>query len=180
MSGMLDRVGPVAFSSDDWCTPEWLADALGGFDMDPCSNERSHIRSADACSLATGSCGLERDWGCGSVFCNPPYSDVGPWAAKLAAHAGPWCALVKLDPTTKWWATLMTSMPTVAPFRKRIRFEGQGGGAGFVAPVGRKREGSRVNNQMTANFPSVLVYSAWRPPAALVRHLWLPTYAEAA
>ena len=92
--------------------------------------------------------------------CNPPYSNVGPWAARLVAHDGPWVALVKLDPTTKWWATLMSTMPTVACFRKRIKFEGA--------------------QTMTANFPSVLVYSAWRPPAALRPHLWLPTYAQEA
>lgn len=150
-----------AAGSDSWCTPSWLAEALGSFAIDPCSNDRSHIQAK--CTF-TGAGdhddGLTCPWGRASVFCNPPYSDVGPWARKLAAHPGPWCALVKLDPTTKWWATLMSAMPTVAPFRKRIKFEG--------------------NLSMTANFASVLVYSAWRPPAALVSHLWLPTYAQLA
>lgn len=150
--------------TDGWCTPKWLAEALGPFDLDPCSNERSHIRAPITCGgdpeRGSRPDGLAFDWGILSTFANPPYSKVLPWALKLAAHQGPWVALVKLDPTTRWWATLMTADPTVAPFRKRIAFEG--------------------DKAMTANFPSALVYSAWRPPAALVPHLWLPTYTRAA
>lgn len=152
------------FNSDSWCTPEWLAKLLGFFDLDPCSNGRSHILSASECALdhalVAHRDGLAFDWSHGSVFCNPPYSDVMPWAVKLSQHRSPWATLVKLDPTTKWWAQLMTAMPTVAPFRKRIKFEG--------------------NLSMTANFPSVLVWNRWAPSAELVEHLWLPTYARAA
>jgi hypothetical protein len=156
-------------STDNWNTPKWLADALGPFDLDPCSNATSHIQSRHRCVLGASPFdvlsgdGLECEWrtaGGNSVFVNPPYSNPLPWAKKLRDHDGPWCALVKLDPTTKWWATLMEAMPTVAPFRKRLKFEGE--------------------QSMTANFPSVLVWSAWRPPAALVPHLWLPTYAARA
>lgn len=149
--------------TDGWCTPRWLAEALGPFDLDPCSNAKSHVRARETCSLdglspaCTGLNGLTRVW-VGSIYVNPPYSDVGPWAVSLAAHEGPWVALVKLDPTTRWWATLMTAAPTVAPFRKRIKFESDNG------------------KDMTANFASVLIYSAWRPPTVLRPHLWLSTY----
>ncbi len=147
-------------STDEWCTPKWLAEALGPFDLDPCSNERSHIKAKSTSSLAKGHDGLMCNWHDMSVFVNPPYSNPLPWAQKLRDHNGPWCALLKLDPSTKWWAALMEATPTVAPFRKRLKFEGE--------------------QSMTANFPSVLVYSAWRPPAALVPHLWLSSYARAA
>ncbi len=172
--------------TDSWTTPAWLAAALGPVDLDPCSNERSHIRARRMLQLepvdltippmppsldevmaferrtrTQQADGLAAPW-VGSVFVNPPYSAVGPWAARLAAHDGPWIALLKLDPTTRWWATLMAAAPIVAPFRKRIAFETDAAG-----------------KRMTANFPSVLVYSAWRPPAELAPHLWLTTYAEA-
>jgi hypothetical protein len=148
-------------STDEWCTPKWLAEALGPFDLDPCSNTSSHIQ-ADLRLTGEGDHddGLSYPWGVLSVFCNGPYSNPLPWCEKLRDHRGPWCALWKLDPSTKWWAALMEATPTVAPFRKRLRFEG--------------------DKAMTANFPSVLVYSAWRPPAALMPHLWLPSYARAA
>lgn len=149
-------------STDEWCTPKWLAEALGPFMTDPCSNASSHVQADYLYSLDGGtlrSDGLATTWD-GSVFCNPPYSNPLPWCLKLRDHAGPWCALLKLDPSTKWWAALMEASPTVAPFRKRIKFEG--------------------DKSMTANFPSVLVYSAWRPPIALRPHLWLPSWAVAA
>jgi hypothetical protein len=144
-------------STDEWSTPKWLADALGQFDIDPCWNVNAHTQATVTYTGISGDCGLAAQW-FGSVFCNPPYSNVLPWATKLRDHNGPWCALVKLDPTTRWWSVLMEATPTVAPFRKRLKFEGE--------------------QSMTANFPSVLVYSAWRPPAALVPHLWLPSYAQ--
>lgn len=155
--------------TDGWCTPQWLAAALGTFDLDPCSNVRSSIVARETCSLdgtsidCVGRDGLACDWfglGADSVFCNPPYSNVGPWARKLVEFPGAWVALVKIDPTTRWWATFMSVFPTVAPFRKRIKFE------------------SGQASDTTANFPSALIYSAWRPPAALAPHLWLPTYTQ--
>lgn len=185
MDGGAVSAQPARMGTDCWCTPRDIAAALGWFDLDPCSNERSHIRAmlalqpepvisvggeVDERVLVNGRLpgrrqadGLAYNWGRSSVFVNPPYSKPLPWAEKLRDHAGPWCALVKLDPTTRWWAALMEASPTVAPFRKRIKFEGAPG-----------------EPTMTANFPSVLVYSAWRPSAELAATLWLPTYARAA
>ena len=153
-------------TSDDWVTPKWLAALLGPFDLDPCSNARSHISAVEMCTLdgaiASESAnvfldGLTHDWRDSSIFCNPPYGSVMPWAAKLAEHRGAWCALLKFDPTTRWFATLMTANPIVSPFRKRIKFEG--------------------TPNMTANFPSVLVYRAWVPSRELEQHLWIARYA---
>lgn len=156
------------YSTDSWCTPQWLCDALGGFDLDPCSNPRSLIKSRlrfqlepliDS-QLHIEQCdGLAADWD-GSVFCNPPYSDPFPWAKRLVAHNGPWVALLKLDTTTRWWATLMSSGATWAPFRARLKFEQPG-------------------KVQTANFASALVWSCWCPSRELAARLWLPTYGAA-
>ncbi len=141
--------------SDSWNTPRWIADLVGEFDIDPASSPGSHIKAKRRLMLESGDDGLTAEWA-GSCWVNPPYSKPLPWCERLRDHSGPWCALVKLDPTTRSWAALMEIGPTIAPFRKRIRFEGP--------------------KAMTANFPSVLVWSCWRPPAALRPHLWLPTY----
>jgi hypothetical protein len=147
----------VSKPTDDWCTPAWLAKLLGRFDLDPCSNARSHINAQRYCRLDNDNPlfrnGLTYDWRDDSVYANPPYSNVMPWAQQLAAHSAAWVALVKLDPTTKWWSTLMTATPQIAPFRKRIKFEG---------PL-----------DMTANFASVLIYKNWEPSAELAKHLWV-------
>ncbi len=159
-------------ATDNWCTPAWLTALLGRFDLDPCSNAQSTVQALHRCQLeqSIDECvlsndGLAFDWGTRSVFVNGPYSDPLPWCRKLRDHRGPWVALWKLDPTTKWWAALMEASPTVAPFRKRLTFESAG------APGAKG---------MTANFPSVLVFSAWRPCAELAEHLWLPTFARRA
>jgi hypothetical protein len=151
----------MAQTTDEWNTPKWLAELLGPFDLDPASNSTSHIMALRTATAETD--GLSMDWSGQSVFCNGPYSNPLPWCVRLARHDAPWCALWKLDPTTRWWAELMRAAPTVAPFRKRLKFEGGPG-----APA------------MTANFPSVLIWSAWQPPAALVDHLWMPGHARAA
>jgi len=140
-------------ASDEWCTPEWLATLLGHFDLDPCSHLLSHIKYQRSYTLPMD--GLTNGW-LGSVFCNPPYSNPLPWCERLRDHDGPWCALLKLDPSTRWWAALMQANPVVAPFKKRIRFEGAG--------------------NYTANFPSVLVYSGWRPSPELQQHLWMRSW----
>lgn len=143
-------------TSDQWRTPKWLCDLLGQFDVDVCGSPRSHVTSWLAFRLEDGVDGLKKKWD-GQVFCNPPYSNVMPWAERLAAHDDGWCALVKLDPTTKWWATLMSANPQVAMFRKRIKFEG--------------------DRDMTANFPSALIYRAWSPSRELEQHLWIARWA---
>lgn len=142
--------------TDGWCTPAWLTALLGPFDLDPCSNERSTVQALDALSKAQN--GLSYVWArsC-SVFCNPPYSDVMPWAARLAKHEGPWCALVKHDESTEWWDVLLSSGAKVAPFRKRLKFS------------------SGNDGDTTANFPSVLVYNnGWEPSVHLQPYLRMP------
>lgn len=149
-----------SLSSDEWCTPKWLCELLGTFDLDPASNTRSNVAAHRWCGPdhAFGQMrdGLSFDWS-GSVFVNPPFSNVMPWAQKLAAHDGPWCALIKLDPSTRWYAALMVPGVTVAPFKKRLKFEG--------------------DKDMTANFPCALVYRAWAPSRELAEHLWIARYA---
>lgn len=176
-----ELVAQPQYTTDDWGTPKWLCELLGTFDTDPCSNPRSHVKAhqriqledvtdAQRAELAairdvTSDVwidkldGLTAPW-VGSVFCNPPYSDPLPWARRLAAHGGPWVALLKLDTTTRWWATLMDSGAQWAPFRSRLKFEQPG-------------------KAMTANFASVLCFSRWAPSRELAKHLWLPTYAKA-
>jgi hypothetical protein len=51
-----------------------IADAVGGFDFDPCASDTSDL--AEENNRLTG--GLERDW-YGKTFMNPPYSEVSDW-----------------------------------------------------------------------------------------------------
>ena len=71
--------------SDEWLAPPWILEALGPFDLDPCSpvvrpwdTARRHYTMADD--------GFNRPWR-GRVWLNPPYGrHTNRWLAKLAEH----------------------------------------------------------------------------------------------
>lgn len=181
-------------TSDDFTTPTNITDHLPRFGTDPCTNERSTVKAErqyvfrhellareceewsasvhensvtlSACmdllagsireAMPTQTDGLAAEW-VGSVWCNFPYSDPLPWCDRLAAHDDTWVALAKLDTTTRWWARLMDAGAEWAPFRARQKF-GQPG------------------KDMTANFPSVLIWRWWDPPTAIAKQLWWKSY----
>lgn len=90
----------AASSTDEWLTPRWLVDRLaapcGAFELDPCAPWPTAVEH-----LTVEDNGLRREWR-GSVFLNPPYSDVARWVARLAEH-GTGCALVFARTETAWW-----------------------------------------------------------------------------
>lgn len=147
-------------TSDAQCTPRDLALALGRFDLDVCSNPRSHILADRSFMLERGEDGLAEPWtrpdgSPALVWCNKPYSHPMPWCERLRAHGGSWVALPKQDQTTAWWRQLMAARPWWAPFRMRLPFEKPGNSGG-------------------AEFCSALVWKDWDPPIAVRHMLWAP------
>ena len=110
---------------DAWCTPRAIALAIGEVDLDPCSNERSHILAAQAFRLDRGEDGLACAAGVApgvKVYCNPPYSDVRPWVDAYA-HTR-FVFLLKFDPSTRWFAALIEHTELVLwPRGTRVQFE---------------------------------------------------------
>ena len=105
-----------------YCTPRWLTDLLPEVDLDPCSNPRSTVRARQTYSLESGRDGLALPW-IGSVYCNPPYSDIYPWALKAEEQTVNACAfLVNVDSSTSWWKRLQAHLQHVLLFSKRIQF----------------------------------------------------------
>ncbi len=129
--------GEIARGS--WCTPEDLADALGWFDLDPCSNPRSHILASSELSLENGDDGLldgdkpgtyrqgiiiDRASKLDRVFVNPPYANgqVIRWIRHYA-HTR-FCFLLRFDPSTDWFIELYRQTALVCvPRGKRTNFE---------------------------------------------------------
>lgn len=108
-------------TSDDRCTPPHVLHAVGlfwpqGIGLDPCWNPWSLVQARSTFTRAQDS--LRFDWSKidgvrerGTIWMNPPYSDPLPFCDRLrCALDGAWpieaLALVKHDPTTKWWAIL--------------------------------------------------------------------------
>ena len=74
-------------NSDEWATPTDIFEALDAefrFTLDPCSTDQNH-----KCTLyyTQSENGLLQNWGGQSVFCNPPYSDIGAWVEKAYREA---------------------------------------------------------------------------------------------
>lgn len=97
---------------NSWCSPQEIADCIAAFwgapDLDPCSNDRSIIHALTRYCLPDD--GLTLPWH-GRVYCNPPYSDPGPWVQRCLRHAqqttiglpNESIACIIADPSTKWW-----------------------------------------------------------------------------
>lgn len=72
--------------------------------------------------LENGENGLLIPWTDLTVFVNPPYSDVLPWAIKTV-EAESFCFLVNVDPSTEWWRMLTAWGRHLFFFRERIQFD---------------------------------------------------------
>lgn len=75
--------------TDVWLTAKWVIDDLGGwrsFHLDPCSLMPRPWRTACAHYYPPID-GLTAPWPRGKrLWCNPPYSNVGPWLKRMAEH----------------------------------------------------------------------------------------------
>lgn len=114
--GALDKV-------DDRRTPRSLFDPLNeefGFDLDAAS---SHDNALTCAHYTLEKSGLENPW-FGSVWCNPPYSDIRPWVEKAQTEIerpyGP-ASVVMLLPANRteqgWWQDV------IEPGRRAGRIE---------------------------------------------------------
>lgn len=145
----------------EWCTSKRTATAVGEWDVDPFSNERSHVVSKHRCILARGDNGLVTEFGnvgeyrCEGtfriarpdtrVFIQPPFELVLP-AIEHFGHTR-FCALLRFAPDTEWFARLKPLCELICVLRKREEFEPP---PGVIAP-GKKAGG--------APFPHALFYA---------------------
>lgn len=128
---------------NSWCTPEYLADMLGYVNLDPFSNYRSKIKATHHCIRERGDDGLRLANGGGfssaagrhggqkkmragrywKVFLNPPYAAGFVEAAIANYEHTRYVALLRLDPSTKWFKRLMKTCKAIVLPPTRIAFE---------------------------------------------------------
>lgn len=131
--------------SDEWATPrdrleEWARE-FGPFDLDVAADEANAVTPRFYTLVEDG---LSQPW-TGTVWCNPPYSNVAKWIAKAHQAAQEGATVVCLVPArtdTRWWHEHVTEATGVRFLKGRLKF----GDATAAAP-----------------FPSALV--VFRPPA---------------
>ena len=79
---MAKNMPPVA-QTHVWCTPQYILDALGKFDLDPCACEQRKLKGVRRHYYTDG---LSKAWN-GRVWCNPPYGAEGyKWLERMAEH----------------------------------------------------------------------------------------------
>jgi len=132
--------------SDTANTPRWLCDrivkVMGVPDVDICTNDAAYMPAArkwtkrEDCFSQT----LDPLW---TAWCNPPYSNPGPFLGLLKGQQARSLALVKHDHSTRWWAENVKNR-NIVQLNSRLAFERPGRSAGV------------------ANFPSTLVaFGGW-------------------
>jgi hypothetical protein len=100
--------------SDDCYTPPDIVQiarvTMGGIDLDPCSCPEANtvVRASEYYTVEMD--GLSQGW-YGSVWCNPPYSDCGPWVEKAIVSHGAVlvnaiCLLLPVSTGVSWWRPL--------------------------------------------------------------------------
>lgn len=121
--------------NDDLGTPAWILErvrSIGPIALDPCSNPWSRVDARVTLSKHDGEDGLARRWSTiveppALAYVNPPYSNPKPWCERIIEAADDGLevvALLKLDPSTQWSATLRSRPRAVCDFHRRISFDG--------------------------------------------------------
>lgn len=119
--------GPANTMTDVWCSPPWVIEKIGISDLDPCGHlpDGNPIVQTARHYFTEKENGLIQEW-FGSVFCNPPYSDLRVWLAKCAEYhtktGGDVIALVFVRSETKAFQENVKSATGINLINKRIKF----------------------------------------------------------
>ena len=125
---------PNKGQTDIWLTPREMVEALGPFDLDPCSQERPPWKVAS--NIVTESQdGLATPWN-GLVWMNPPFSRVWEFMTRFIEH-GNGIGLVAARTDTKWFQEVWKA-DALFFLKGRVRFcyaDGSPGKYKLPAPV---------------------------------------------
>lgn len=130
----------VTKGHDEWLTPKYITDALGPFDLDPCSPGEWRPWDTALVHIGKPDCGLSAEWS-GRVWLNPPYGrETFTWLRKLADHGSGIALIFARTETVGFHEQVWNRADSVFFFKGRLRFH--------------KVCGTEAD---TANAPSVLV-----------------------
>ena len=107
--------------SDEWLTPPELIEALGPFDLDPCSPGRRRPWDTAAKHYGLEDDGLRQKWE-GRVWLNPPYASVGRWLARLADHGHGTALIFARTETDVWFEHVWPKASGLLFLRRRLNF----------------------------------------------------------
>jgi hypothetical protein len=102
-------------------TPNYITDALGKIDLDPCAGEFTKIGIVNWW-IGRGEDGLLNPWH-GFVFCNPPFSQKKIWIEKMIEHNNGVLLLPERG-SAPWFGPLAKSCGHYFVMGKKINFNG--------------------------------------------------------
>ena len=105
-----------------------IADAIGGFDVDPASGCESDSIATTCFTIEDD--GLSQPWN-GKVWLNPPFSDKVDWYRKAvneinADNADTVVALAPVDTSTQWFQNWFSQATTICWLEGRDWYEATG------------------------------------------------------
>lgn len=110
-------------NNEEWLTPPYILQALGEFDLDPCSPCPT-VRPWPTAKFHydKGMNGLEQPW-FGRVWCNPPYGkDTFVWLEKLAAHGNGIALVFARTETRGFHRQIWEKADAIFFFEGRLKF----------------------------------------------------------
>lgn len=123
--------------SDEWMTPPEILDALGDFDLDPCSPINRPWDTA-AEHYTTLDDGLSKPWR-GRVWLNPPFGrEADKWMRKMVKHGDGIALLPARTETTMFYETVWPAADAICFMRGRPHFHrvtGERGATNSGAPI---------------------------------------------
>lgn len=112
--------------SDTYLTPPLIVEALGPFDLDPCTPDVMPWKTA-ANRFTKKEDGLIQNW-FGRVWLNPPYGrQAVKWTRKLSEHGNGIALLLARTETADWFETIWPKADSILFMKGRIYFHDQDG-----------------------------------------------------
>lgn len=102
-------------------TPDYIIDALGEIDLDPCAGELTKIGEVNWWDGRSED-GLEKEW-FGFVYCNPPFSKKEQWIEKMIQHNNGILMLPERG-SAPWFGPLAQAAGRYFVMGKKINFIG--------------------------------------------------------
>lgn len=111
----------LTVGKDEWLTPKYITDALGPFDLDPCTSIVRPWKIADACYTKEDN-GLVQRWH-GFVWCNPPYGrETETWMKRMAEHNNGIALIFARTETKTFFKHIWPKATAVFFIEKRVNF----------------------------------------------------------
>jgi hypothetical protein len=109
---------------DEWLTPKYITDALGPFDLDPCSPIIPPWKTAEK-TYNQITDGLSSEWGDSNVrvWMNPPYgTQTKLWMEKLSKHKNGIALIFSRTETSTFFENIWPFADSIFFFQGRLCF----------------------------------------------------------